>query len=182
VGASFGAVMLGAQIGWLAGSLIGMALFGPDKQKQEGPRLGDRSVQSSAYGQVIPECYGTVRIAGNIIWATEIEEKKSEEEVGGKGMRMGGGTEVTTYKYFGNVAIGFCRGPVDRILRIWADGKIIYDLSGTRHKTKGSGREIKKPGPEPRIYLGTEDQEPDPLIVAHEGEENTPAHRGLCSI
>src|SRR5438270_245400 len=54
-------------------------------------------------------------------------------------------------------------GPAGRVGRIWADGKPL-DLVGLTV----------------RVYTGREDQTLDPLIVAHEGTENTPAYRGLA--
>ena len=56
-------------------------------------------------------------------------------------------------------------GPIGRVGRIWADGKLL-DLVGLNY----------------RIYTGSESQTPDPLIVAHDGVGNAPAYRGLAYI
>ena len=39
-----------------------------------GPRLGDLSVQTSSYGTPVPRIYGTMRVAGTVVWATELKE------------------------------------------------------------------------------------------------------------
>lgn len=54
VGAAFGF----PQLGFLAGTIAGNILFPPPGQTVEGPRLGDRSISSSAYGVGIPIIYG----------------------------------------------------------------------------------------------------------------------------
>ncbi|HNQ98399.1 MAG TPA: phage tail protein, partial [Trueperaceae bacterium] len=146
-------------------------LFPPKGQDVEGPRLNDLSVTSSAYGQTIPLHYGTVRTGGNVIWGPPIEEvtNTSRQKAGGKG--GGGKVTTTTYTYFASFAIAFGEGVADTILRMWADGKLVYDKTGGSPEVGG----LKF-----RFYRGTETQLPDPLIEASEGEGNVPAHRGLC--
>ncbi len=97
-----------------------------------------------------------------MIWTTRFEEVATTERTGGKGSARGRG-EVTTYSYFGNVAIGLCEGPIAHVRRIWADGEEL-DLSLVTW----------------RLHKGTEDQEPDPLIEARQGRGNAPAYRGLA--
>ena len=79
---------------------------------------------------------------------------------------MSGQKTVTTrYSYFANLAVGLCEGEIACIRRIWADG-----------------REIDQVGLTIRVHTGGPDQEPDPLIVAKEGAETTPAYRGLAYV
>ena len=59
------------------------------------------------------------------------------------------------------------------MLRIWADGKLLYDKSG-------ASPEVAKGGLRFRFHTGNETQLPDPLIEAHVGDGRAPAHRGLC--
>lgn len=161
------ALGLGWQAGWLVGSTLGSLLF--NKQpNQEGPRLSDLTVTSSAYGAPIPIGYGTLRMAGNIIWSSGIREEKHTERVG-----KGGGAKQTTYNYFASFALALAEGPAEDVLRLWADGKLIYDKRGT-------GTEVAKSSFTLRFYPGSETQLPDPLIEAVEGAGNVPAHRGLC--
>jgi hypothetical protein len=173
IGAMFGA----PQLGFLAGSLVGTLLFpqkGPDVTS-EGPRLGDLSVSSSAYGAPIAIGFGTLRRGGNIIWSSGIREQKHVKKVsGGKG--MGGGSQTSvTYSYFASFAIAFGEGPAEDVLRIWADGKLIYDKTGASPQT--AKRNLRF-----RLHKGDESQLPDPLIESKVGTGRAPAHRGLCYI
>ena len=104
--------------------------------------------------------FGHARISGTVIWATRFEETARTERQGGKG-----GPKVTTYSYYANLAIGLCEGPVAAIRRVWADGKEL-DLTGI----------------EMRVYPGGEDQMPDPLIEAKQGEGLAPAFRGTAYV
>jgi hypothetical protein len=162
----------GASFGWLAGTIAGSLLFPVKQPAQEGPRLGDLQVTASSYGQPIPLGYGTVRLGGNIIWAPPIEERrtKSKSSAGGKG----GGSSVTTtnYSYFASFAIAFAEGEADAVTRIWADGKLIYDVTTATNVTQKKGLKF-------RFYKGDETQLPDSLIEADKGVGNVPAHRGL---
>jgi hypothetical protein len=79
-------------LGAAAGALVGSFLFGGSGQKVEGPRLGDLSVAASSYGGVIPVGFGTQKVAGSIIWATDIRETKHTDTKGGS--IFGGGTKV----------------------------------------------------------------------------------------
>ena len=101
---------IGGAIGWIVGSLVGNLLFPPENQTVQGPRLGDLSVTSSAYGAIRGRGFGTMRQAGNMIWSTGLIEDQQKEDQGGKGGM--GGAEVTqvTYKYFSSFAIAFGEG------------------------------------------------------------------------
>src|SRR5690606_30029345 len=178
-GAALGsAIGVGWQAGWLVGAVVGNLLFprkGPDV-RTEGPRLGDLTVTSSAYGASIAIGYGTLRMAGNMIWSSGIREQQNvtRTRAGGKG---GGGATQTSvsYAYFASFALSFGEGPAEDVLRIWADGKLIYDKTG-------ASPDVAKPNLRFRFYPGSETQLPDPLIEAHVGAGRAPAHRGLCLI
>lgn len=170
-GSTYGAAIgLTASMGWLIGSIIGTLLFPPPGPVIEGPRLGDLTVMSSANGMPIPIIYGTIRVAGNMFWSTGIDEVRNKKK-GGKGLGGGGATSIT-YEYFATFAVGLCEGVADDVLRIWADGKLIYD------KTTEDD-DIIKAGLEFRFYDGNELQEPDSAIEADIGVDETPAYRGL---
>ncbi|WP_062217001.1 baseplate multidomain protein megatron [Aureimonas sp. D3] len=162
IGGPFGA-MAGRAIGALGGSAIDGALFGA-RTKRQGPRLTASRIMEADEGAGVARLYGTARIAGQVIWTTRFEEVATTERTGGKGSARGRG-EVTTYSYFGNVAIGLCEGPIAHVRRIWADGE-----------------ELDLPLVTWRLHKGTEDQEPDPLIEARQGRGNAPAYRGLAYI
>lgn len=174
IGGPLGAGLLGAQLGFAAGSIAGNILFPPPGQTHEGPRLNDLTVTSSAYGRPIPIGYGRMRYGGNVVWSPGIKERRNEEEVGGKG----GQTQTTvSYSYTADFRAVLCEGPAAAVLKIWADGKLIADFTGSGpiFTTKVSRGNI-------RINLGAESQLPDPAEQADKGIANAPAYRGLVSL
>lgn len=164
---------IGGSIGFLAGSVLGNILFPPPPIINEGPRMGDLTISSSAYGAAIPWVWGTTRVAGNMIWSSGIREQENRERVGGKG---GPAQYNVTYTYFSSFAIAFAATRADRVLRIWADSKLIYD------DTNASSEVLEIPGLKFRFYRGTEEQLPDGLMEAKDGAGRVPAYRGLCYI
>lgn len=177
VGAVLGSVipgvgpLLGAQLGAAAGGLLGAVLFPIDGPTIEGARLNDLKIQGSSYGAAIPWVWSRFRLAGNVIWATDLVEVRESEEVGGKG---GGGSTQVDYSYFANFAVLLCRAPAT-VSKIWANGKLIYKASKAQPYKYEKGSDLN-------IYTGTETQEADPFIQADQGITNTPAFRGNCYI
>lgn len=173
---AFGASLSGAAIGQAAGAIarqyIDQAIFGSSGQVApvEGPRLNDLQVMSSREGAPIPRLYGRARLSGQVIWAPDFQEevvRVAEASSGGKATsRASAATpEQIEYRYYANFAVGLCEGEITRVGRVWADGQEI-DLSLYAN----------------RVYRGTDTQQPDSLISAHEGEPYTPAFRGLAYI
>ncbi len=78
--------VLGGPSGAILGANLGSTaagLFFPKSQRvqlptQEGPRLADLRAQTATYGNMIPKVYGTMRLAGNVIWSTDLKEVKVE--------------------------------------------------------------------------------------------------------
>ena len=66
--------IIGRAVGAVAGNFIDQALFGGGARKIEGPRLNDLRVMSSSEGAPVPRLWGRMRVAGQVIWATSIEE------------------------------------------------------------------------------------------------------------
>jgi hypothetical protein len=177
----------GAQVGMMLGGMIGATLFGPTVH---GPRLNDLKVTASTYGVPIPEIYGTVRVGGNLIWTSGIRETKKSSRPGK------GGPKQVTYTYDATFAMGLCKGPIDEVLRIWADSKLIYDsTTGATRQPASSSDSVfttilvtvltakkKKKNINVRVYRGTEEQLPDSLIEAKEGVGNVSAHRGMAYV
>ena len=157
--------MLGGPIGGLIGAAAGQAvdssLFGGSVQ---GPRLNSLAITTSAYGSAISRHYGTMRVAGSIIWATNLVEHS--QTTGGKGS-----PSVTTYTYTSSFAVALASRPIIGIGRIWADGNLLRGAAGDM-----------KEGGELRIYTGAYDQGVDPLIAAQEGAANCPAFRGIAYV
>src|SRR5947199_8817460 len=113
----------GRLVGAIGGSLIDQSLFGGGERNLQGPRLADLDVMASTEGAPIPRVYGRARLAGQVIWATKLEEvvsTQSDTDSGGKGAPQPS-TNTTLYSYFANFAVGLCEGPIGRVARIWAD-------------------------------------------------------------
>jgi hypothetical protein len=157
---------VGAAIGVAVGGAVGSSF--DTLPTQYGPRLDDLRVQKSEYGAPIPIIYGTFPIQGNVIWAADLKEVANETEQGGKG---GPSQTTVNYTYLGSFAVLLCEGPISGIGRIWAGPakRLIWDGA-----TMESGSL--------RVYLGTDDQEPDPLMEQYEGVGNVPAYRGYAYI
>ncbi|MGB8313695.1 MAG: glycoside hydrolase/phage tail family protein [Aestuariivirga sp.] len=156
--------IIGRAAGAVAGNIVDQQLFGPGTSRNKGPRLNDLRIMASEEGAPIPRLWGRMRISGQVIWATNFEEvsRTTTQKASSKG---GPKSKTTEYSYFANFAVGLCEGIVDRVGRVWADGKVI-DISVFTT----------------RFYRGTEDQPADSLIVAKEGAGNAPAYRGLAYI
>jgi hypothetical protein len=169
-GLSFAPALL-SQFGRNIANNFDNALLSPKRTLKPlfGPRLAELGVQTSTYGKVIPIVYGIMRIGGNIIWSLPIKETVTTSTSSAGGVGKGGGGKVTqtatSYSYSVTLAIGICEGPVDEIMRIWADAKQL-DLSQYVL----------------RLYNGDETQVQDTLIQSIEGAANTPAYRGLAYV
>jgi len=151
---------IGGAIGAFVGQQIDGAAFGPDSY--EGPRISDLSVTTSTYGQAIPRIFGSMRMPGTIIWATDLQET-SETSSNGKGK-----PKTTTYSYSISFAVAISSRPISKIGRIWADGNLLRGAAGDL-KTAGTLR----------IYEGHGEQSPDPLIASAIGS-NCPGFRNVA--
>jgi Putative phage tail protein len=160
VGAAVGGP-IGAAIGSTIGNLIDQRLLAP--KGRQGPRLGDLSFQSSTYGARIPKLFGASRVAGTVIWATDLKESRTRASTGK------GRPKQTQYSYSASFAVALSSRPVRRIGRIWADGKLLRGAAGDLKVTTGF-----------RLHTGAEGQGVDPLIAATHGVGATPAYQGIA--
>ena len=171
-GAVLGSAVGMPYLGFALGSMLGGVLFpqdGPPDQIQEGPRLHDIKVQSSAHGAMLPLVYGTVRIAGNVIWAADLEEQVVTESTSASGGKGGGGSVTSTtrsYIYFASFAVGLCAGAISSVDRVWANGKLVHDNTSSLLDMA--------------VYLGDETQAPDDRIESALGVGFVPAYRGMA--
>lgn len=162
IGGFFGGPM-GAEAGFMIGSLIG-GLLDPPK----APALPDLKVQSSAYGKYIPTVYGRYRVAGNVIWVspvTQVTENKKKAPVQSARLAM---------------AVGLCNGPIVTVRRIWANNKLVYDVSNpSNFKALSGGAQSLSNW---TLYPGDENQTADPTMESYLGAANVPAYRGLAYV
>lgn len=216
---------LGFAIGSALGGIIGQLAFPGKGTHVYGPRVNDMQVSSSAPGQVIPLLFGSMRLGGQIIWSTGLQEKATTTSQSSKGMPS---VTQTTYTYSVSFASAFCQGPA-QTTRIWGDSKLIYNKGGSSGARRGNWNSstsynandivvwakadggddntyicmvantnnvpsnssywaqdladtnvnVSKYSP-PTFYTGSETQTADPLIVAKEGANVTPAYRGVA--
>lgn len=151
---------VGGAIGATIGQQIDMRIFAP--KARHGPRLGSLAVQTSSYGSEIPKIFGRMRVAGTVIWATDLRESRSKS--GGKGQ-----PKTVEYSYSASFAVALSGRPIRSVGRIWAEGKLLRGAAGDFKTPTGF-----------RLHPGDEEQEPDPLIVSAEGIGQAPAYRGIA--
>lgn len=152
---------IGGAIGAIIGQQIDARLFAP--KARQGPRLGELAVQISSYGSQIPKLFGTMRVAGTVIWATDLREERSKSG-GGKGR-----PKTVDYSYSADFAVALSARAILAVRRIWADGKLLRGAAGDFKTATGY-----------RLHLGGEEQEIDPLIASAEGAGQAPAYRGIA--
>ncbi len=145
---------LGAIGGALAGNALDRALLGSPSRR---PGPAELAIQGANYGDPLQRLYGRIRAGGQLIWSTGLQPRSRSGKAGG-GRAWGA-----------SFAVALSARPIAGVGRIWADGRLIRDASGT----------MAVPG-RLRIHNGLPDQAPDPLIVAAEGAGGTPAYRGLA--
>ena len=169
LGGSIGGSVLGlsmATIGRAAGAAIGrridQQLLGSGSQSVETGRIDRFRVTGAAEGAYIQQVYGRMRVAGQVIWASQFLESSSTSG-GGKGSSPA--PRTSSYSYTVSLAVALCEGEISRVGRIWADGT-----------------EISPDALNMRLYVGSDDQQPDPKIAAIEGAGNTPAYRGTAYV
>lgn len=168
--------LTGAGIGWMVGSTLGSLLF-QKGQRVEGPRLGDLQVQASTYGTMNPIIYGSMRVAGNVIFCTDKREVATETSEGGKG---GPKVTSTTYSYNVDIAIALCQCEIQGIRKVWRNGELIYDVSDDADVGTVLGSSLHAESF--TIYYGDETQLPDPTIEATIGVGLVPAYRGTAYV
>ena len=131
-------------------------------QKINTGSLDDLSVPKSNYGAVVPQCWGTLKVAGNLLWSAPKREVTRTKRTGGKG-----GPKVETRKttYYGSFAVMFayCRvRPAERLKRLWLNGKLVYDSTETDPEIASASNDFFNN--HIRFYNGAVDQPVDPLL------------------
>ncbi len=169
IGANFGGsvlglsgMVLGRAVGATVGQVIDQRLIGGGSRAIEGPRFERLRITGSAEGSPVPLIWGRVRLGGQVIWSTNFAETVSRSGGGGK---LSQRPTVTEFSYSISFAVALCEGPILGIGRIWADGQ-----------------EMAAADLNLRVYLGDDDQLPDPLIEAVEGPGQVPAYRGTAYV
>ena len=170
VGASLGggvlglsSVAIGRAIGATIGRAIDQSVMGAGSQVVEHGRLDRLRLTGAGEGRPVPKVFGSYRVAGHVLWASDFRETVNTTGGGGKGAPSA--PKVQEYSYAISIALGLCEGAIARVGRIWADGQ-----------------EIEREALDLRVYPGDERQQPDPLLAAELGADAVPAYRGLAYV
>lgn len=159
-------VAIGRAVGATLGRVIDQRLMGQGSEIVEHGKVDRFRLTNTGEGSAISQLYGRMRLGGQVIWASDFLETVSTS--GGGGGKGGGGSrtpQTRTYSYSVSLALAVCEGEITRIGRVWADGEeiAVNDLNM-------------------RVYTGSQDQLPDPLMEAIEGQGLVPAYRGTAYV
>ena len=178
VGAYFGQPALGAAIG---GAIGGLAFPPPDTY---GPTIDDTSIAPGTYGQPIGSAYGLSDMGCDLIWVEGNEIKVRTNKQSSKG-----GPSVVTSEAFASFALLISDRPITGLRRLYFGKELVYDgtAEGLQPAVEGGSPAVGGvplsgaiDGLQFRLYTGTSDQEPDPLIQAEDA--NASAYRGMAYI
>jgi hypothetical protein len=166
VGGSFAglsSVAIGRAVGATIGRVVDQRLLGNGAQAVETGKVDRFRITDTGEGNPITRCYGRMRLGGQVIWASDFLETVTTTGGGGKGGRST--PETIEYSYSISLAVAVCEGVITRIGRVWADGE-----------------EVARDSLNMRVYTGSDDQLPDALMEAVEGQGNVPAYRGTAYV
>jgi hypothetical protein len=188
VGAYFG----NPELGFALGSLAGSALF--PTQLPRGPQLTDNRTTTADLGEPCPIGFGTFSVAGTVILLAPSVQSTNEQ--GGKG-----GPEQLTYQYNQSIGIALVESAIDLqqaiggVSRIWENGTLVYDIRPQQAANTQTGTVAETDEQYSQrlagsavyaetfvLYLGSEDQEPDPTFEALYGVGNLQPFKGLAYI
>ena len=161
--AGLSSVAIGRAVGATLGRVVDQKLLGQGSQAVETGKVDRFRLTNAGEGDPIARLFGRMRLGGHVIWASDFLETTSTTGGGGKGSRST--PKTTEYSYSVSVAIAICEGEITHIGRVWADGD-----------------EVAPDDLNMRIYKGTADQLPDPVIEAIEGAGSVPAYRGTAYV
>ncbi|MDR9393567.1 MAG: glycoside hydrolase/phage tail family protein [Roseovarius sp.] len=171
IGGTMGGTVLGlssAVAGRFAGAVIGRSidqrLLGQGSDVVETGRADRLRLTGAGEGDPVARVYGRMRVAGQIIWATEFREEVTVRGGSGKGGRSAE-PERREITYSLSLGVALCEGEITHVGRVWADGTEIARDSLTM-----------------QVYRGTADQTPDPKMEAVEGAGQVPAYRGTAYV
>lgn len=161
--AGLSSAVLGRAVGATVGKVIDQRLLGQGSEPVETGRVERFRLTPASEGEAIAQVYGRMRVGGQVIWASQFRETSTTTGGGGKGAPSA--PKTTRYSYNVSLAIALCEGEIASVGRIWADGE-----------------EVSREDLNIRIYKGTSDQLPDPVIEATEGAGQVPAYRGTAYV
>lgn len=140
----------------------------------KGNRLTDFTNTTATVGTTIPWGAGRFVVPGNVIWAALPPKTQRKLVRQGKG-----GVKQETFTYTMSYAVGFSKA----IYGYWwikRNGKIVYtnDPNAPIEDKQYAAKWLQKA----TLYIGGEDQLPDPTIESYEGMGQVPAHKDIAYI
>ena len=148
LGAGFGGTIVGLSgavigraIGATLGRVIDQRLMGAGSEAVDVGRVDRFRLMGASEGASVSQLWGRMRVAGQVIWATEFQENARRS--GGKGAPR---PSTTQYSYSVSLAVALCEGEITRVGRIWADGLEIAPDAIICASTRGPGYRCPTPG------------------------------------
>ncbi|APE43809.1 host specificity protein [Sulfitobacter alexandrii] len=155
--AGLSSVAIGRAVGATLGRVVDQRLLGQGGQAVETGKVDRFRLTRSGEGEPVARVFGRMRLGGQVIWVSDFRETVNVSG-GGKGARPT--PQTPEYSYAVSLAVAVCKGVISGIGRVWADGE-----------------EIATDDLNMRVYTGTADQLPDPVMEAVEGTGKVPAYR-----
>ena len=163
--AGLSSVAIGRVVGATLGKVIDQRLMGQGSDVVEHGKIDRFRLSSSGEGEAVSQVYGRMRVGGQIIWASQFTETTTVSGSGGGGKGAPSQPETREYSYSVSLALALCEGEIAHVGRVWADGE-----------------EVAPDDLNMRVYLGTDDQLPDPTMEAIEEPGTVPAYRGTAYV
>jgi hypothetical protein len=160
--AGLSSVAVGRAVGATLGRVIDERLLGSGSEPVETGKVDRFRLTDAGDGAAIPQIFGRMRVGGQVIWASDFAESAT---VSGGGKGAPSRPKTTSYSYSVSLALALCEGEIAGVGRVWADGEEV------------SPKDLNL-----RVYTGSADQQPDPLIEAVEGAGMVPAYRGTAYV
>ncbi|WP_417472002.1 baseplate multidomain protein megatron [Leisingera sp.] len=162
--AGLSSAVIGRAVGATFGRMIDERLLGAGSDPVATGKVDRFRLTQASDGAPVAQVFGRMRLAGQVIWASEFLETATTSG-GGGGKGRPAQPQVTSYSYSVSLAIALCEGEIAHVARVWADGEEVSpkDLNMT-------------------VYTGSLDQLPDPVMEAVEGAGQVPAYRGTAYV
>lgn len=173
--------MLFGPMGALAGSLLGAALFPAKSAMTAAP--DPPTSETFSYGVPIKKIWNRYRVGGTRVWQTDINVRRIAGKKHGFFI-FTTSQDPDMFQYRASWAVILCQGPAVAVRTIWADGKVIYDVSEYASAEAVANSRALEGGTANKIVicLGDEDQEPIPEMALADPDTDHPAYRDRVTI
>jgi hypothetical protein len=141
------------------------------------PTLGSLRYNTSQAGSPIFICYGTQRVAINLLefWNFQGKSTSGGGSGGGKGLGSSGGKKGANQQFSVDVAFGICQGPV-------SFGGSIYGSGGNNRIWANGGITAGLGNAGLNGYAGSDGQAPDPVFASSDVNQPVVGYSGTCYV